>query len=589
MPADGNGSRPSFCVFTTLIGNYEALNEQSASTNSTIPFVCLTDDPELRSDSWEIRPVATLFGMDPIRSQRALKLLPFDHLPEFDCSLYIDNSVLLVEPPERLVEQFALDRGIALAQHSFRETVLDEFLEVARLGKDDQSRVFEQLNHYSLECPEVLDEKPLWTGLMLRDHRNPQVRELMNIWHAHVQRYSRRDQLSLNIAFRSTGLDAQLLQIDNNVSSFHSWPHTTSRHGSRRSKIVKMAQVPSAAGDRALELQTQADQKELVAERAMKKAAQKKLVAAQKELVAERAKQRAQVDAILSSTSWSITAPMRAVASYLRRSWKPQLPSQHSTEGTPAPTPKFHVSPSDERGRQLLNRDGDLNPLTLQMWRRLLAECSWTHILDIGANYGEMLLGAQLPENAKILAFEPNPLIAPYLQWNLKQGGVSAEIVRSAVSDHVGEAQLVVDRNWSGLSHLAVESNERNTTQEIIISVPTTTISAVLEDAAAASKMRVLVKIDVEGHEAKVLSGVLEVLEHLGKFAALVEVLHVSPADRAWILEHFDVELLDTSSASSPLVPVVPANAAGLTTALANPQMYSQDVVLRRKSRSRAG
>ncbi len=36
--------------------------------------------------------------------------------------------------------------------------------------------------------------------------------------------------------------------------------------------------------------------------------------------------QKAQVDAILSSTSWAITAPMRAVASYLRRSRKPQPP-----------------------------------------------------------------------------------------------------------------------------------------------------------------------------------------------------------------------------------------------------------------------
>jgi len=106
-------SRRSFCVFTTLFGNYEPLNEQAVAMRSSIPFICLTDDPNLRSDSWEVRLLTTLFGMDPIRSQRALKLLPFDYLPEFDCSLYIDNTVCLTEPPERLVAQFNPEGGIA--------------------------------------------------------------------------------------------------------------------------------------------------------------------------------------------------------------------------------------------------------------------------------------------------------------------------------------------------------------------------------------------------------------------------------------------------------------------------------------------
>src|SRR5688572_9926129 len=108
-PARKGGYRPCFCVFTTLIGNYESLRDQSVSAKSSIPFVCLTDDLELRSDTWEIRGVETLFAIDPVRSQRTLKLRPFDHLAEFDCSLYIDNSVSLIEPPEHLIEQFDLD------------------------------------------------------------------------------------------------------------------------------------------------------------------------------------------------------------------------------------------------------------------------------------------------------------------------------------------------------------------------------------------------------------------------------------------------------------------------------------------------
>ena len=76
----------------------------------------------------------------------------------------------------------------------------------------------------------------------------------------------------------------------------------------------------------------QATKLELATEQAEHQATKLVLAAEQAEHQATKAamaKQKAQVDAILSSTSWSITAPIRAVASYLRRSRKPQPPFRH--------------------------------------------------------------------------------------------------------------------------------------------------------------------------------------------------------------------------------------------------------------------
>jgi hypothetical protein len=108
---------------------------------------------------------------------------------------------------------------------------------VEALGYDDQGRLFEQLNHYALELPEVLEERPFWTAVLLRDHRNPKVRRMLDIWHAHVQRYSRRDQLSVNLAFRRAGLTPEVLRVDNHESWFHSWPVGTSR----RANVIRLA------------------------------------------------------------------------------------------------------------------------------------------------------------------------------------------------------------------------------------------------------------------------------------------------------------------------------------------------------------
>jgi hypothetical protein len=232
------GRKGSACVYTTLIGGYEKLNEQPVAVSSRLPFICLADDPNLRSQTWQIRQVDPLFGMDPIRSQRVLKLRPHEYLTSFDCSLYIDNSVILTAPPEQVIEQYLGASGFCLPEHSYRESVLDEFLEVERLGYDDQGRIFEQLNHYMLELPEVLQEKPFWTGVMLRNHRDLKVRTMLEIWSAHVQRYSRRDQLSVNFAFRRADLRPEVLRIDAFASWFHSWPNRTN---SKQEKVFRLA------------------------------------------------------------------------------------------------------------------------------------------------------------------------------------------------------------------------------------------------------------------------------------------------------------------------------------------------------------
>lgn len=224
----------SACVYTTLIGDYEKLIEQPLAASSSLPFICLTDDPNLRSGTWQIRHVKPLFGMDPIRSQRALKLRPHEHLPSFEASLYIDNAVLLKIKPEQLIDRSLADSGFCLPEHSFRETLLDEFLEVEAHGLDDPGRIFEQLNHYAMEFPELLEERPYWTGILLRDHRNPRVRTMLDLWYAHVQRYSRRDQLSINVALKETGLCPEVLHIDNYNSAFHTWPHQAMRIRKKR-------------------------------------------------------------------------------------------------------------------------------------------------------------------------------------------------------------------------------------------------------------------------------------------------------------------------------------------------------------------
>jgi FkbM family methyltransferase len=53
------------------------------------------------------------------------------------------------------------------------------------------------------------------------------------------------------------------------------------------------------------------------------------------------------------------------------------------------------------------------------MWKLLIAADSWAHMIDVGANYGEMLVKVELTPAAKVIAVEPNPRVVPYLERTL--------------------------------------------------------------------------------------------------------------------------------------------------------------------------
>lgn len=283
------------CVYTALFGDYESLNEQPLASQSRIPFICITDNREVSSDSWQIRQVSPTFSMDSVRSQREYKLQPHKYLPEYSHSVYIDNSIILKVDPEEIIEKLFPKTGFLIFEHSFRESVLDEFLEVSRLGLDDQSKIFEQLNHYFVDYPEVLLEKPYWGGFQLRDHRNQSVCKMLDIWYAHVLRYSRRDQLSVNLAFKLANLKPDVIRDINEISWFHEWGKFTNRNRNKSHIDPFLSLLPSIGRLKQQEMEM-ANKDRLIIE-----------------------KDRT-IDGLLNSVSWKITAPLRQL--YSKITWK---------------------------------------------------------------------------------------------------------------------------------------------------------------------------------------------------------------------------------------------------------------------------
>lgn len=211
-------------VYTALMGRYHRLVEQPIAATSGARFVCFTDDPDLRSETWEIVNVEPLFPWDPTRSARMLKIRPDnDLLKSANESLWIDNRIVLRRDPQDLLDSWLTDDApMALPIHSYRATVGEEFSKVLVNGFDKAERIREQLHYMNQYAPQVLQERPYWTAILAR-RRDPRVDRAMETWHNMVLRHSRRDQLSVNYAFAKHKLAPNGIPLDNFGSEWHEW------------------------------------------------------------------------------------------------------------------------------------------------------------------------------------------------------------------------------------------------------------------------------------------------------------------------------------------------------------------------------
>lgn len=138
-------------------------------------------------------------------------------------------------------------------------------------------------------------------------------------------------------------------------------------------------------------------------------------------------------------------------------------------------------------------------------------------LFDIGANIGSYALLAASAANARVVAFEPHPGTADFLERNIAHNRLGTRIAvrRVALSDRAGDGAL---------------TDSLDTMNHVIAEVGAGSRSVVLEtlDSHAAQGRPTMLKIDVEGHEASVLAGGAAALADPSLLA--VEIETVTPA-----------------------------------------------------------
>ena len=137
-------------------------------------------------------------------------------------------------------------------------------------------------------------------------------------------------------------------------------------------------------------------------------------------------------------------------------------------------------------------------------------------VVDVGGNRGVYSYRCW-KLGARVEVFEPNPTCIEFMApWISSRSNVSLH--RFALSDQAGQAELHIPMDKQGAEHDASASMEvHGFDRERVLSIPVSTLDAFgFKDVA-------FIKIDVEGHERRVLEGARNTLAE-SRPALLVEI-----------------------------------------------------------------
>lgn len=167
----------------------------------------------------------------------------------------------------------------------------------------------------------------------------------------------------------------------------------------------------------------------------------------------------------------------------------------------------------DDRVAAAVRRNGQFEPESLKAWGELCANGRAGCVLDVGSYGGLFGIAAALMKN-KVMAFEPKPIMVRRTKANMALNGVEFEVVRAAVSDKIGKAMLGFNPDLALTSGSSLEMK----------GIAQMEVRTVMLDSVTLPGKIGAVKIDVEGHEAAVIRGALEMIR-LMKPVFIIETL----------------------------------------------------------------
>ena len=208
--------KPRLAVYTSLIGDYDEL-QTPLIVEPGCDYFCITDNPNLKSAFWTIIHVENKEGLDNVRFQRKMKLMPHLFFPQYEHSLYVDTSILIRGSVWDWIERNTTGKPWLAFLHPERDCVYQEAEACKVLQNDNSELIDAQMARYREEgYPE--HGGLTWNAILYRRHMEAAVISLEEAWFDEIVKGSRRDQLSFNYACWKNGFQYDVCKEDYHLS-----------------------------------------------------------------------------------------------------------------------------------------------------------------------------------------------------------------------------------------------------------------------------------------------------------------------------------------------------------------------------------
>lgn len=202
-------------IYTAITNNYDKLIDDQPKVDG-ITYVCFTDNPELKSDTWNIVYVEGLNHKHP-------KARPLKYVNTFDESLWIDSNVQLTYNPIALFD-YLNKKDIALFRAKLWDCAYQEAEVCKKHGLDSPEVIAEQIRF--LKTQGYPENNGLHCGTVIARKHTNKVKQFNRLWWKQINQYSKRDQISLDYCLWKTKLRVAEFEGDLYENKFLKWSGT---------------------------------------------------------------------------------------------------------------------------------------------------------------------------------------------------------------------------------------------------------------------------------------------------------------------------------------------------------------------------
>lgn len=228
--------RNQIAVYTCVVGGYDEINEPEIAEENCDYYIISDEKPsgDTVYQYVNIDEVMEEDIHDNTRKNRYCKINAHKIFPNYRYSIYADGNIVLKKGIQRYIRELPKTRIAALAKTGYK-SVYAEALRCMMHGRDDKEKFLRQVEQYWLDgMPE--DFGLIVPAIMVREHNHPVCRRLMDDWWNEINRYSKRDMISLSYVLWKNGYtvdDAAVLSKEPDIIDGREWAFKRN-HGKSR-------------------------------------------------------------------------------------------------------------------------------------------------------------------------------------------------------------------------------------------------------------------------------------------------------------------------------------------------------------------